>query len=274
MMDLKEPLFKSILDNIYDGVYIVDSDRAIIYWNKGAERITGFKAPEIIGRRCRDNLLMHVDSTGAKLCSSEKCPALAVINGGGERIEEVFVNHKEGYRIPVLTRITKLTNEKGNIVGAIEIFTDNRETFENRQKIETLEKLSLLDELTEVGNRKYAHIQIRNILDASRWYGWRYGIIFIDVDHFKQVNDKYGHNAGDQVLKMVAKTLASGFRKSDLVCRWGGEEFVALMFHAEEQAILAAAERIRRLVENTKVVVHQLKEISVTVSLGATMIRA
>ncbi len=158
MLDLKGHVFKKVLDNIYDGVYIVDSDRTIVYWNKGAERITGFKGAEVLGKQCRDNVLVHVDSHGTSLCSSDKCPAQFVINGGDERIEEVFLSHKEGYRLPVLTRISSLVDENGKIIGAIEIFTDNREVYENRAKIETLEKLAMLDGLTEIGNRKYAQI--------------------------------------------------------------------------------------------------------------------
>jgi PAS domain S-box-containing protein len=74
--------YEEILDGISDGVYFMDRDRIIRYWNHGAERITGFSRNEVIGKACRDNVLMHVDDAGANLCLAESCPALATIVDG------------------------------------------------------------------------------------------------------------------------------------------------------------------------------------------------
>jgi PAS domain S-box-containing protein len=105
-MVAKRDFYERLLDGISDGVYFMDRDRIIRYWNHGAERITGFKKDEVIGTACRDNVLMHVDDAGTSLCLAEFCPALATITDGQERSAEVYLHHKEGYRLPVLARIS------------------------------------------------------------------------------------------------------------------------------------------------------------------------
>src|SRR5512146_1588532 len=102
MPDEKD-FYKDIIDNLYDGIYFVDRDRVITYWNKGAERITGYSSTQTIGRSCRDNLLNHVTASGIQLCQNH-CPLAAVMEDGKEREVEVFLHHANGHRLPVAIR--------------------------------------------------------------------------------------------------------------------------------------------------------------------------
>ena len=124
-------LYHAILDNLYDGVYFVDRDRKITYWNKGAERITGYPAAEVVGSRCFDNILMHVDGHGTLLCK-ELCPLAATMLDGVERTADVYLQHKDGHRVSVNVRITPLRNEGGAVTGGVEVFTDNSQAFRHR----------------------------------------------------------------------------------------------------------------------------------------------
>ncbi len=119
-MPYETDFYKNIIDNLYDGVYFVDRDRMITYWNKGAERISGYSAGQVIGRRCRDNLLNHVTANGVELCH-DHCPLAAVMEDGRPREAEVYLHHADGHRVPVMVRATALRDEGGNIVGAVEI---------------------------------------------------------------------------------------------------------------------------------------------------------
>jgi PAS domain S-box-containing protein len=110
--------YERLLDGISDGGYFMDRDRIIRYWNHGAERITGFNKDEVIGTACRDNVLMHEDDAGTTLRLAEFCPALATIMDGQERQAEVYLHHKDGYRLPVLARISPIRDESCNITGA------------------------------------------------------------------------------------------------------------------------------------------------------------
>ena len=117
-------IHRRILDEIQDGVYFLDTDRRITYWNRGAERITGFKSDEVLGRCCSDNILMHVDHAGLQLCKGH-CPAARTIADGSFQEDEVFLHHKQGHRVPVRVRTSPVRDEAGGIIGAVEIFNDN-----------------------------------------------------------------------------------------------------------------------------------------------------
>jgi PAS domain S-box-containing protein len=114
---------KSLLNFIFDGVYIVDIKRQIRFWNKGAEAITGYTADEVMGKCCKDNLLNHIDENGMLMCVRD-CPLARTIQSGRHIESKVYPRHKSGRRFPVSTHIGPIKNEKGEIIGGIEVFRD------------------------------------------------------------------------------------------------------------------------------------------------------
>jgi diguanylate cyclase (GGDEF)-like protein/PAS domain S-box-containing protein len=261
--------YKRLLDNLYDGVYFVNQHREIVYWNKGAERITGYAESEVLGSHCWDNILMHVDDQGNHLCK-QGCPLLKVISSGIPEKAEVYLYHKEGHRVPVLVRATPFIDAKGKIVGAVEIFSDNTDKITALQLVEDLQRKVFLDPLTNLANRRYVEMNLQGKSDEMSRYGWQFGVIMMDIDHFKDVNDRYGHDSGDEALKMVARTLLHSSRSSDLVGRWGGEEFIAIITNTNKQKMHAIAERYRSLVEQSGLPLGDTT-LSLTISVGATM---
>ena len=107
-------------------------------------------------------------------------------------------------------------------------------------------------------------------LDEMKRYGWTCGVLFIDVDHFKTINDSFGHNIGDSVLMMIARTLSSNLRSYDLLGRYGGEEFVAIIASVNASQLYSFANRLRVLAEQSSLT-SEYGEISATVSIGATL---
>ncbi|MBN2027077.1 MAG: sensor domain-containing diguanylate cyclase [Actinobacteria bacterium] len=269
-MDHQRDFYKDLLDNLYDGVYFVDADRRITYWNKGAERLTGYKGSEVIDCYCRDDILMHVDEKGNKLCDTSLCPAVKTLRDGRLREEELYLHHKGGHRLPVAIRVAPILSPDGNIVGAVEVFSDNTPRVISKQAIEELQRIALLDPLTEVGNRRYAEMNLKFRLAEQDRYGWPFGILFIDIDDFKTVNDFFGHEVGDDVLRMTARTLSNSLRSFDLVSRWGGEEFLALIINVDSGSLLSVAEKLRRMVEQSSIT-WDSQNIRVTVSIGGTL---
>jgi len=268
-MSDSDHFYKSVLDNLYDGVYFVDKDRKITYWNKGAERLTGYSAEEAVGSHCADNLLNHITDLGVNLCRGD-CPLAQSIKDGTLREAEVYLHHKEGHRVPVLVRTSPLRNEDGVIIGGVEIFNDNSMLVSSKKQIELLQELAVIDDLTTVGNRRHIETSLAERIDEFRRYGWGFGVLFIDIDHFKEVNDRFGHDVGDSILKMVAKTVMLGIRLGDTIGRWGGEEFIAVLSNVEERQLRRVAERTRMLVEKSSVLVGT-ESVQVTVSIGATL---
>lgn len=270
MPDEKD-FYKAIIDNLYDGIYFVDRDRVVTYWNKGAERITGYSADQAIGRACRDNLLNHVTANGIQLCMNN-CPLAAVMEDGNEREAEVFLHHADGHRLPVVIRASALRDAEGNIIGAIESFSNNASVFDARRKLRELRRAAITDPVTGIGNRRHLEGRLSAVIAEFQNNSSPAGLLFLDVDHFKQVNDSYGHTTGDKVLRMVARTIRHAVRATDTVGRWGGEEFLAILYDVQgDNALEAAAEKVRTLVEYSRLDMNS-QGLSVTVSIGATML--
>ena len=142
-MRLEQESFKNIIENLHDGLYFVDKNRIITYWNRAAEKISGFSADEVIGKSCSDNILSHVDSEGNSLCLNI-CPLASTIEDNIPREAEVYLHHKDGHRVPVSVRVSTLTNEKGEVIGGIELFTDISNQHANTLKVKELEQIDTL----------------------------------------------------------------------------------------------------------------------------------
>jgi diguanylate cyclase (GGDEF)-like protein/PAS domain S-box-containing protein len=263
--------FKNIIDNLYDGIYFVDRERVITYWNKGAERITGYAGNQVVGRSCGDNLLNHVSANGVRLCQNG-CPLAACMADGKLRESEIFLHHADGHRVPVLVRVSPLRDANGTIIGAVETFSSDMGVMAVRHELRDLRRTTLTDMLTGIGNRRYLEGRLRAVIaELAHQTDTVAGLLFMDIDHFKQVNDTYGHAIGDKVLRMVAATLRHNLRTTDVLGRWGGEEFLAIIYDATSvEELRSISDKLRMLVESSHLDVAD-KNLVVTVSVGATL---
>lgn len=267
-----ETFYKDLLDHLFDGVYFVDEDRQITYWNQGAERITGYLAEQVVGRSCRDNLLNHVNGKGELLCL-DACPLTASMTDGKIHEADVYLNHQSGVRVPVRVRIAPLQDEQGKIVGAVESFTNNAQTVQLRHRVRELRTLAEKDKLTGVLNRAATEARLHAALAEYQHGEVPSGVLFLDIDHFKGFNDSHGHELGDKVLQMVAGTLSANVRTTDVVGRWGGEEFVVLLRDVDTlPTLLLLAEKLRTLVACSRLD-WQKAHLNVTISVGATLLK-
>ncbi len=270
-MSQSDEFYKNVLDNLFEGVYFVDAECKITYWNRGAEEISGYTRDEVVGRRCFEQILIHTDEQGNLLCKTG-CPLAAVIKDGIPREVEVYLYHKEGYRVPVRIRAQPLCDEDGNVIGAVEVFNDNSVFVATRHRIHELQYAADRDALTNIGNRRFSEANLVAALHAYHQLAEPFAVLLIDVDEFKLINDTYGHIVGDQMLKLVADTLQYSIRTSDYVGRWGGEEFLVILYNVNAQQIMAIAEKLRHLVEQNSLITEK-GEIGVTISIGGTLSR-
>lgn len=262
--------YEKLLDNMHDGVYFVNRERKITYWNEGAQRLSGYTASEAIGKGCFDNLMGHVDESGQSLCDGA-CPMRDVMRGGKAMEAEFFLHHKQGHRVPVSVRILPMRNREGSIVGAVQVFSDATAKRNVEKRVTELEHLAYRDALTALPNRRYLELKVEQGLEEHRRFGRLFGLLLFDVDRFKQVNDSHGHDVGDALLKAVANTLVQGLRTVDIIGRWGGEEFLVLMPDLDALALGDLAERCRVLIAQSSVM-KGTSRVAVTASIGATVL--
>ncbi|HUI91099.1 MAG TPA: sensor domain-containing diguanylate cyclase [Chitinivibrionales bacterium] len=258
-----------LIESMPDGVYLSDASRSITFWNKAAERITGFTAAEVVGKNCSDNILTHIDASGNNLCKG-MCPLARCIKDDKPYEAEVFLHHKSGYRIPVLVRVSPLHDESGKVTGGMELFTDISNKAALQERIAELEQLALVDNLTKVSNRHHTLPSLDAIFMEKERYDLSFGVMMIDIDDFKTINDTKGHEVGDAVLVMVAGTLRNALRPYDHLGRWGGEEFLAIVRNVDAGALLSLANRCRLLIEQSYLTRGDAV-LRVTVSVGATV---
>lgn len=267
----RDGFYQSILDGLSDGVYFVDRERNIKYWNRGAERISGYGAGEVLGRSCRENLLVHVDRHGCELCVNG-CPLLATLGDGNVRQADVFLKHHDGERVPVSVRVAPIVDGDGEIVGCVEIFSDNSTKLAALERAAEMERAALIDLLTSAGTRRYTEEVLNEHWRAHRAVGNCFALMFLDVDHFKQVNDTYGHAAGDAILRAVSGTILKSLRSFDFLGRWGGDEFVIISPALNPDEALTIAERCLKLVRSCAIPWKD-EIIRPTVSIGVAAIQ-
>ncbi|MFO1492975.1 MAG: SpoIIE family protein phosphatase [Kiritimatiellia bacterium] len=151
-LDLKTFGAREILQLLPDGAYICDRDRRIVFWNDAAARITGWTADQVVGKHCRDNILVHIDKDGHPLCGKEFCPLYRcmVTRSRSSLPLVVFALHHDGYRVPVEVTVAPLVDATGEVLGGIEIFRDLTDTIRDLEHASQIQrellKLDLLDD--------------------------------------------------------------------------------------------------------------------------------
>jgi len=261
-----------VFDALRDGVYIVNSERKILYWNKSAEKLTDYSASEVVGSYCYDNILQHIDCKGNELCR-ENCPLKRVCGDGKSRELELYLHNKEGQRKPIYVRGLPYKDEEGNIIGAIEIFSDSEERRKLLREIEKLKKLAYYDDLTKVASRRYILKFLEDKLAEYNINKRSFGVYYIDVDDFKKINDEYGHVVGDKVLYNVATTLKNALKYGDMIGRLGGEEFVIILNDSDADRLKKMGNILKILTEYTKTY-DENSVIRITTSIGGTLVGA
>ncbi|WP_240841430.1 diguanylate cyclase [Acidaminobacter sp. JC074] len=265
---MSKDFYKNILENIKDGVYFVDKERKITFWNKGAEAITGFKANEVTGCHCYNNILNHMDKDGIYLCKNG-CPLHKTLEDGQERETVVYLDHKEGQRIKTHVHVVPIYEDE-EIIGAVETFSTDEDKTQLIQHLDELKELAYYDQLTGLPNRRYLDNRLDHLIEENRVNKISFGVAIMDVDFFKKFNDNYGHDVGDEVLVMLAKVFKGALRGHDFIGRWGGEEFVAVIKDVNDENFYTALERIRLLVERSSLRQYD-PPLKVTISIGATL---
>jgi two-component system, cell cycle response regulator len=249
-----------------DGVVVIDRDHNICYYNEGARRIFGYTAQEAMGKAL--DLLMperfhhqhdlHVQEFGASAGGARQM---------GGRARQILGKRKDGAEFVASVAIFKLGNKTDRYFGAVV-----RDISENKKTEEELLRLAATDPLTGAYNRReFISLADREALRAQR-YHHPLSILMLDLDHFKRLNDTYGHAAGDKALQRFTTLCCNALRNVDIFGRWGGEEFVALLPETTADGAAIIAERLRKMVADTLVGFNDHK-IAFTTSIGIAQYR-
>ncbi len=261
---------QTLLDNMRDAVIFLDAQRRVTFWNSGAERMTGLSSTSVQGTQFLPFTLDMRDDGGVTV-ADEKCPVADSIATGEQRFRRLVIRGRGRKDVSVEAQVVPVIADNGVTHGATLVMHDVSPEISLEARCHSLHELATRDPLTQVANRAEFNRVHGMIVHAHLERELPCSLIITDIDHFKKINDTYGHPAGDEVLKTFAKVLKSGCRPGDLVARYGGEEFVIVCADCDNVAGARRAEDIRKRIS---MVQHScLDGKRITASFGVTEIQ-
>ena len=252
LMEIVPAAFSTSIEGMDDALIVLDDEWSFVHCNEKAKQLfPGLR--EFSGTE---------DVTKVPNWPEDLNPAMGTQN--------VFsmVDPETGQKILNRVRIEDVCRRKGKKIG---ISINIHDITDITNLLNRLEELAVTDSLTGVFNRRHFIELVKRQMEMSRRHNFKIGILMIDVDHFKQVNDTYSHPAGDYVLCKIVAAVVKQLGPHDVIARYGGEEFMILSDENEEKELLYLAERLRAAIEK-ECIVFEGKSIPVTASFGAVMI--
>jgi len=268
---LAREMLHGLMEETADGVCLMDSGRRIRLWNHAAEVITGFAACEVLGAQCSEGLLVHVNEEGESLCG-RGCPVEKALTSGCGDETMAYLRHRRGHRVPVRIRTMVMERASGGPL-VLEVFSEmsGRPLVESR--LEELRDQAHRDPLTGLANRRALEERLESAAVDKRRHGVSFGVILLDLDGLKAINDTWGHPVGDRALQVLAETLHSSGRSTDTWGRWGGDEFLGLVRFADSDDLVRVGKRMVGLVGSSAVLLED-QELPLRVSAGGTVAAA
>ncbi len=268
-----------MLESLYDGFRIVDTNRRFVVWNRGIERLVGQSASQMLGTAWSAD---HFASSSRNKIEKNSARTVSSLDNAIESRKSVICQwpfeRKDGTTVQVELQTVPLLDAKGQLHGVAEIFrnlsrTSKGQGLSQAPELKRLKLQASRDALTSVANRGELERQLRQMADHfQETPNDPFCVIFADADHFKRVNDTYGHQVGDQVLIDLAKHLSEETYSGEIVGRYGGEEFVILCPGTQLDQAVRRADRLRASLPNAKV--GGIDKLKITCSFGVSQIES
>ncbi len=266
-----EQRLKLITDVLGEGVFLVDSDGKIIFVNPETICLLGYRFDEMEGVPIHE-LIYKQQADGTLFKSGENPLSSAIASGNDYNNDDGVFTCKSGFLMPISFVCRPVFNDD-SLDGAVIAFRDITVQKQHLHSLDAINKLLLTqantDALTGIFNRMKFNKTLTSEITRAKRYKAPLSLILFDIDHFKQVNDTYGHLSGDNVLKHLAKLITINLRGIDIFARWGGEEFVVLAPVTPLDDAIQLADKLRNKIEN-----YDFPEPkNITASFGVTTFR-
>jgi two-component system cell cycle response regulator len=273
MPELDNPeTYQTVLNSLETGVYIVDRNRRICFWNEGAEQITGYLRQDVVGRFLRDHLLT-IDGDAKDVASDQDDPINLAFRDGKPSVMDVSILHKDGYRVPIVLHTNPIRNPRGAVIGAAESFEKNRSASDWTRRQAAFADFGCLDAVTGVAAQSFMGTQLRENLITFAEHNIPFGILLVQIDQMDQFRASRGPGVVSTILRVVAQSVENCVRPTDLVGCWGENQFIAIPLECKESEVAVVGERVRRAIGRSEIEWWGDK-FSVTSPLGSAGCRA
>lgn len=263
-----QEIYRAVLESLPTGVYLVDRFGKILLWNDGAERITGHRRQDVLGRPSQDDFLCHADADNNEL-SGTQTPLAATLREGKASDCQVSLQHKSGHRIPVRLRTVPIRNAHGHLVGAAECFEESMAVADWDRRQNKLAAYGCLDQASGTLNHGVVQSHLRESLATFAEHLVPFSILCIAIDHLEEVSTRHGPAALAAILRTVGQTLENSLRPGDFLGRWKENEFLSVVQECSAAEAAKVGERLRKMVHAAKIEWWG-DRIPVTLAVGAT----
>ncbi len=275
MQNIDSIVFSQVLDMVDIGLVILDRDLRVQYWNRWMQLHSAIEPEKIIGSAVCDifpNLKRprFLNSCKAVLAFGNFCFFSQKLHRYLFPLKPISSFDGDFEFMQQSCTMGPLRNKEGQIDCLFIAVHDVTETVNFEKK---LMELNMIDALTGVNNRRSLEVHLKEELDRHKRYDRSFSLIMFDIDHFKMVNDTYGHQCGDYILQSIATLISASIRGEDILARYGGEEFCCLLPETALASAKGIAERCRKKVANHSFK-YQEQNISITISLGVSAMNA
>ncbi len=243
-------LLKKILECVDDGVCLLDRENRVLYWNHGAEHITGYLAQEVFGRHCRKDLSLCHDREGGQVPEAT-CPLTTIQENGKPRECTIYLRHRDGHRVPVRMRVHAILDGQGQVTGVAEVFA--RLSARGRTELATAARHGGHDGLTGALNREYGEMLLTHELASMKRFGLASAWIRADVDGLELLARQFGHGMVESVMRMIAQTIDANLNPYDALVRWDASGFRIMVRHAVEERVAELARNLSVMIRTSQV---------------------
>lgn len=273
MSEFSAEIYTSILGSLPNGIYVVDRERRIQFWNSGAEQIAGYLRHQVIGRMCPDDLLVHCDADNVTVCGAS-CPLQETMHDGKPRELWGYLRHKAGHRVPVHVRSVAVRDDSGAIVGAAETFDEQIHPSQSNALIQSHPAAGPVTVDPQTGLRDH-HAILEEVCSSLSGYTDTeipFGVLGIAVDGLEAFGRSHGKRGADAMFYMVAQTLDRNLPPEDRLGRWSEDRLVVVVANCAPAALPTIAQRLARIIA-----LDELPwwgdRLPVSVTIGGTVVR-
>ena len=269
---LDREVYRDVLESLGTGVCLLDLERRILFWNDGAEKISGYFRHEVAGRSCFDNLLAHCDENNALLCGDD-CPLVDAMRDGKAHESSVYLRHKSGHRVPVRVRAVPLRDAQGSIVGIAESFEERVVQLGADVLVHAHSLPDSRDAISGLLDRESTLSHLNAAVEDFQADRIPFGVIALAIDRLDEFQEAHGRIAAESMLNAAARTLAGSVGPADAVGRWSENRFIAIITGCPAGAVEKVAARLQRMAGLTSIGWWG-DRVSVTVSAGGCAVES
>lgn len=262
--------YDNTIENLYKGLLYVDREMRITYWNKNAEIITGYSHSEVLDKIYSKEFICPTDSDEKRYYDDSNLFTSTLLKGTIKQFK-LLITHKDGHKIPISLIVAPIYDSNDHIVGATQLFTDNRDHLEHLVTASGEYQNSYFDKITKLPNKINIETSIDSKFNEFRQYNRPFGMLLFEIDNFDKLSKIYGDEFDENILTTISNLLTKNLRPFDIAGRWSNREFAIVLTNTKEQSVRIIGNQLKDMVENVDFKIGK-GSVDITLSISGIIV--